>query len=40
MAKKKEEKEEERIKLCISASVFDDEYANLYMNNDKKLQKI
>jgi len=36
---KKGAKEEERIKLCVSASVFDDEYANIYMYSEKKLQK-
>jgi len=37
--KKKGEKEEERIKLCISANVFDDEYTNMYKHNEKKNYK-
>ncbi len=37
--KKKGEKEEERIKLCISANVFDDEYTNMYKHNEKKIIK-
>jgi hypothetical protein len=40
MAKKTGEKEEERVKLCTSASVFDDdEYANVYAYNRKNAKK-